>query len=402
MRVIAFVIWAVMVLRAEDWPEFRGPTGQGHAKATDLAMEWSETQNVTWKVPVPGRGWSSPVVKDGRIWVTSAVEQRGGQSLRLLAYDLKSGGQLLDKEVVELADSPKQHKKNSYASPTPILDGDMVYVHFGLATAGVKTTGEVVWTQKMAYNWIHGNGGSPVLYRDVLIFSCDGADVQFVVGLDKRTGEVRWKTERPKGGQMAFSTPLVIETPKGDQVVSVGGHSAVAYDPLTGKELWVVQYGDGFSNVPRPVYAHGLVYLCTGFYKPEVLAVRPDGTGDITKTHVLWRVNRQVPLTPSPIIVEDLFYMVSDNGIFTAVEAKTGRILYQERVGGNYSASPLYADGRLYLWNEEGEATVIAPGREFRVLAKNRLDGQTMATPAVAEKALIIRTDTSLYRIEKH
>ena len=391
-----------MALWAEDWPEFRGPTGQGHAKATGIPTEWSETQNVTWKVPVPGRGWSSPVVKDGRIWMTSSVDKGGGQSLRLLGYDLKSGKQLLDKEVVALGDSPKQHKKNSYASPTPVLEGDMVYVHFGLVTAGVKTTGEVVWTQKMTYNWIHGNGGSPVLYKDLLIYSCDGADVQFVVGLDKRTGEVRWKTDRPKGGLMAFSTPLVIATAKGDQVVSVGGHSAAAYDPLTGKELWVVQYGDGFSNVPRPVYAHGLVYLCTGFYKPEVLAVRPDGTGDITKTNVLWRVNRQVPLTPSPIIVDDLFYMVSDNGIFTALEAKTGRILYQERVGGNYSASPLYADGRLYLWNEEGEATVIAPGREFRVLAKNRVDGQTMATPAVAEKALIIRTDTSLYRIEKH
>ncbi|MBL8293799.1 MAG: PQQ-binding-like beta-propeller repeat protein, partial [Bryobacterales bacterium] len=197
------------------------------------------------------------------------------------------------------------------------------------------------------------------------------------------------------------STPLMISTPKGDQLISTGGHQTVAYDPATGKELWLVEYGDGFSNVPRPVYAGGVVLLCTGFYKPELLAVRPDGSGNVTGTHIAWRVGRSVPLTPSPIIVGQEVYMVSDNGILTALDFKTGRIHYQERLGGNYSASPLSADGRIYLSSEDGDTHVFNPGTEFKKIATNRLDGQLFASPAVAGKSLILRTDSALYRIEE-
>lgn len=401
MRVTTLLVWSALAAGAEDWTEFRGPGGQGHAQARGLAVTWSESKNVVWKTPVAGRGWSSPVVKDGRIWVTTATGEGKTRSLRLLSFDAGTGKPGLDVEVFRFDNLPAAHAKNSYASPTPLLEGDMVYVHFGLATAGVKTSGEVVWRYQAKYNWIHGAGGSPVLYRDLLIFSCDGADVQFVVALDKRTGEVKWKTDRPKPAHMAFSTPLVISTAKGDQVVSTGGHQTVAYDPATGKELWLVEYGDGFSNVPRPVYANGFVLLCTGFYKPELLAVRPDGAGNVTGTHIAWRAGRSVPLTPSPVAVGSEVYMVSDNGILTALDIKTGRIHYQERLGGNYSASPLFADGRLYVSSEEGETHVVQPGVEFKKIATNHLEGQLFASPAVVGKALILRSDSALYRIEE-
>jgi len=401
MRATTLLVWSALALSAEDWTEFRGPTGQGHSAATGLPVSWSEAKNVVWKTPVAGRGWSSPVVRDGRIWLTTATGDSKTRSLRLLSFDLASGKPGLNVEVFRFDDLPAAHAKNSYASPTPVLDGDMVYAHFGLATAAVNTSGEIRWRYQAKYNWIHGAGGSPVLYRDLLIFSCDGADVQFVVALDKRTGEVKWKTDRPKPAHMAFSTPLLISTPEGDQLVSTGGHQAVAYNPATGKELWLVEYGDGFSNVPRPVYANGLVLLCTGFYKPELLAVRPDGSGNVTATHIVWRVSRSVPLTPSPIAVGQEVYMVSDNGILTAIDIKTGRIYYQERLGGNYSSSFLAAGGRLYLSSEDGDTHVFQPGVEFKKIGTNRLDGQLFASPAVAGKALILRTDTALYRIEE-
>jgi outer membrane protein assembly factor BamB len=401
MRIGVWVLVVAGAVGGESWPEFRGPTGQGQAEGKGLPEKWSETSNVAWKTAVPGKGWSSPVVEGGRIWLTTAVEEGKARSLRLLGYNLETGKPERDIEVFRLEDLPAAHAKNSYASPTPVVEGERVYVHFGLATAAVKTTGEVLWRHWNRYNWVHGAGGSPVVYGELMIFSCDGADEQYVVALDKGTGAVRWKKPRPKPAYMAYSTPLVIRTASGDQLISVGGHQAVAYNPATGEELWLVEYGEGFSNVPRPVMVNGLVLICTGFYQPELLAVRPDGRGNVTKTHVVWRVGRGVPLTPSPVVAGEEVYMVSDNGIVTAVEGGTGRIVYRERVGGNYSASPVHADGRLYFASEEGEVQVVAAGRQFRLLARNSLDGQLFASPAVVGRALILRTSQALYRIQQ-
>jgi outer membrane protein assembly factor BamB len=373
--------------------------------AKGLPLEWSETQNVVWKVEVPGRGWSSPAIKDGRIWLTTATSEPGTgarpRQLRVLTYDVATGKPGLNLEVFSVPEADAIHAKNSYASPTPILEGDRVYVHFGNVTACLKASGEVVWKKQHGYKWIHGPGGSPALWGDLLIFSVDGGDQQYVVALEKSTGEVRWKTERPKPAGMAFSTPLVIETKGGPQLVSTGAHKGVSYDPKTGKQLWMVDYGAGFSNVPRPVFAHGLVYLCTGFYQPELLAIRPDGQGDVTGSHIQWKIGRSVPLTPSPVVVGDEIYFISDNGILTCADAKTGRVNYQQRLGGNYSASPLAGDGRIYWQSEEGETIVIAPGKEFKVLARNHVEGQTMASLGVWGKSFILRSGSKLYRIEQ-
>jgi outer membrane protein assembly factor BamB len=394
------VLLAGLQARAEDWPQFRGPSGQGHSSETGLPLEWSESKNVVWKSMVPGRGWSSPVVADGRVWLTTAVADRSGASLRALAFDVETGRELVNAEVFRIRDSALLNVKNSHASPTPILEGGRVYIHFGAyGTAALTSTGEIVWKTRLPYESQHGNGGSPILYGDLLIISCDGSDQAYVVALDKNTGKTRWKTSRRDPYDQAYSTPLVIRVGDQDQIFSVGAFRAAAYDPASGKEIWRVGYADGFSNVPRPVYGHGLVFIATGFQEPSLLAVRVDGKNDVTKTNIVWNIRRGAPYTPSPLLVGDELYFVSDVGIASCVDAETGTTHWQVRLGGNYSASPVFADGRIYFQSEEGVTTVIAPGKQIRRLSQNKLDGDMLATMAISNGSIFIRTDRSLYRI---
>ena len=389
-----------LAAQAEDWPQFRGPTGQGHSTERNLPLAWSESKNVAWKALVAGRGWSSPVVVGGRVWLTSAVRERDGASLRVLAYDADSGREAVNVELFRLRDAKLMNPKNSHVSPTPIADGDRVYVHFGAeGTAAVTTSGAILWKTRIPFVNQHGGGGSPVLYEDLLIFNCDGWDAAFVVALDARTGKMRWKTNRRYPADQAYTTPLIIRVGEQDQVVSVGAYRAAAYEPRSGREIWRVSYRDGFSNVPRPVYGYGLVYIATGFQQPSLIAVRADGTGDVTRTHTVWTQQRAAPLTPSPLLVDDVLYTVSDIGIVAALDARTGVPLWMQRLGGNYSASPVFADGRIYFQSEEGLTTVIAPGKEFRVLARNQLEGETLASLAVSDGSIFIRTESYLYRI---
>ena len=391
-------------LRAEEWPQFRGPTGQGHSGEHDIPTDWSESRNIVWKTRLPGVGWSSPVVAAGRVWLTSAVRDRNGGSLRALAYDVVTGRELVNTEVFRVRSIDPLNPKNTRASPTPILDGDRVYVHFGAdGTAALTTTGEIVWKTKFDYESQHGDGGSPVLLGDLLILNCDGDDTAFVVAIEKQTGKIRWKAARRQPFGQAYSTPLVIRIADREQVISVGAYRAAAYDPATGREIWRVSYPvrfpDGFSNVMRPVYGAGLLFISGGFNIPSFIAVRPDGTGDVTRTHVAWTLTRGVPLTPSPLIVDNDLYVVSDDGIAQCLDARTGQPYWQRRLKGDHSASPVYADGRIYFLSEQGTATVIAPGHEFHELAVNQLDGDTLASIAVSDGSIFIRSDTHLYRI---
>ncbi len=399
--------WAAVILiffvagdgSAQDWPQFRGPEGQGHSAERGLPAEWSESKNVVWKSPVPGLGWSSPVVAGGRVWLTTAVGD-DEVSLRALAYDVESGRQMVDVEVFRLRRPREINPKNSFASPTAIVEGERVYVHFGAdGTAALTSSGTIVWTARLSYQSQHGAGGSPVLLGDLLIFSCDGHDAAFVVALDKHTGKVRWKTNRRQPADQAYTTPLVIRVGDRDQMISVGAYRAVAYEPETGKEIWRVSYGDGFSNVPRPVFGHGLLYIATGFQQPTLIAVRPDGTGDVTKTHIAWTLKRGAPHTPSPLLVGDELYVLTDGGILSCLDARTGAQHWQMRLGGQHSASPVFADGRIYFLGEDGRGTAIAPGTAFRRLGTSALDGAQLASMAVAGGSLFIRTDTHLYRL---
>jgi outer membrane protein assembly factor BamB len=404
--VLLLIAGASALLQAEDWPQFRGPTGQGHATERGLPLEWSETKNIIWKTPVPGLGWSSPVVANGRVWLTTVVEskERRGRvsaSLRALAFDVATGRELVNVEVFRLDDAGYVNPKNSRASPTPIVDGDRVYVHFGAdGTAALSTAGDILWTTHLRYESQHGNGGSPTLYRDLLIVNCDGnGGDAYVVALETATGKTRWKTSRRRPADQAYSTPLVITVGQQDQLVSVGAYRAAAYEPLTGQEIWRVSYGDGFSNVPRPVFGQGLVFIATGFQTPTLIAVRPDGKGDVTRSHVAWTIARGAPYTPSPLLVGNDLYYVSDTGVLSLADAASGQVIWQQRLGGNYSASPVLVDGRIYFQSEEGITTVIAPGREFRRLATNRLDEATLASMAVSGSSFFLRSDSHLYRI---
>jgi outer membrane protein assembly factor BamB len=399
---LLFSFCAVTTITAQsDWPQFRGPSGQGHSSETGVPLEWSETRNVVWKTAIRGRGWSSPVVSNGRVWMTTSVSDGKGASLRALAFDAETGRELVNVEVFRMTNASLKNPKNSHASPTPIIEGDRVYLHFGgEGTAAIDAaSGAGVWKAQFPYASQHGAGGSPVLYKDLLVFSGDGHYEAWVIALDKNTGKVRWKTARRKPFDQAYTTPLVISVGGRDQLVSVGAYRAAAYDPETGREIWMVRYENGFSNVPRPVFGHNLVFITTGFFEPAVMAVRPDGRGDVTDTHVAWSMTRGAPFTPSPVLVGDELYIINDLGIASCVDAKTGKLHWQQRVGGNHSASPIFADGRIYFLSEEGVATVIAPGKTFQKLATSELDGATLASIAVAGRAFFIRSLTHLYKI---
>lgn len=406
--------WGVLMLvvacstgRGADWPQFRGPSGQGVAEFTGVPLHWSASENIAWKTELPGLAWSSPVIVDGRVYLTNAVETSPNSfSLQALCLAARDGAILWEKPLFEHDGDVQIHKKNSHASPTPYVDQGRVFVHFGPhGTACLSTEGEVLWkTDKLKYAPQHGNGGSPALVNGTLIICCDGTDDQYVVGLDAGTGAIRWRTDRdtaPSRG-FSFSTPLPIDVDGKIQVVCPASDAVFAYDPATGDEVWRVQYEGGYSVVPRPVFAQGLVFVCTGYNKPKILAIDPRGSGDITDTNIRWTLDRGAPHNPSPLVVGGELYCVSDRGIATCVDIKTGEIHWQERLGGNFSASPTYADGRVYFQDEEGTTIVVRAATEFEELARNQLtDGaRTFASFGVQDGTLFVRSERALYRID--
>ncbi len=405
----AFVLTLTLALTlsAADWHQFRGPGGQGHSDAK-LVTEWGANTNVSWRKELPGLGWSSPVVAGGKIYLTTAVPEGGGYSLRALCLNAKSGSVEWDREVFKQdATAPGIHKKNSHASPTPVVEDGKVYVHFGhMGTACLKAAdGSTVWAQQgLKYAPVHGNGGSPVVAGNFLVFSIDGTDRQAVLALDKATGKVAWERPRhtePGVKPFSFGTPLVITAAGAEQLISCGSGLVMALDPKTGKELWYATYGDGYSVVPRPVFANGLVYVCTGYNTPTLMAIRPDGKGDVTKTHVAFTVKKNVPHNPCPLVVGDALYMVSDAGVLSCLDAKKGTERWTERVEKAYSSSPIFAGGLIYLLSEDGTTTVFKPGASYEEVAKNRLGEKTQASFAIDGDALLLRTEKALYRIEK-
>lgn len=390
----------------DSWPQFRGPDGQGHTTA-DLPITFSDTENVVWKTPIDGRGWSSPVVEGSRIWLTTAIDD--GHSLHALCIDRANGKILHDIELFQIAEPKKINEKNSYASPTPVIEANRVWFHFGTyGTACLDaTTGKVLWKhQELKLDHQEGPGSSPVILGDLLLINCDGIDVQYFAALDKSTGKIAWKVDRsaPKNPspdqRKAFCTPLVIEVNGRKQIISVGAECVYAYDPEGGAEIWRVGF-PGFSNVPRPLFADGLLVVCTGYMKPQIWAIRPDGKGDVTDTRVVWKVTNQVPANPSPVIVGQEIYMVSDAGVVSCLDLHTGRENFKSRLGATYSASLLAAPGRVYIFSEKGDVFILQTGKTFQQLAHNTMPDRIMASPAVAGQSLFLRTETHLYRIER-
>jgi outer membrane protein assembly factor BamB len=399
-----------------DWPQFRGPEGTGVSMARGVPLTWSETKNVKWKTAIHGRAWSSPVVLGGQVWLTTATED--GRDLFAVAVDRETGRVVHDLKLFHVEKPQYAHPFNSYASPTPVIEAGRVYVTFGSpGTAAIDTgTGKVVWERRdFECNHYRGAGSSPILFRDLLILHFDGSDHQFVVALDKRTGKTVWRRERsidfkdlaPDGKpeaegdyRKAFATPHVASVGGRRVLISIGSKATYGYDPLTGAERWRIEERSSHSASTRPVAGQGLVFYPSGWPTGQVLAVRPDGEGDVTGTHVAWTLTRGVPKKPSLLLRDGLIFMIGDNGVATGLEARTGEVLWTGRLQGNYSASPVWIDGRLYAFNEDGQTTVLEAGRQFKVLAENQLGDGFMASPAPDGQALYLRTRTHLYRIE--
>ena len=403
--------------QAADWPQFRGPGGQGHAPAeeTGLPVEWSDSENVAWAVDVPP-GWSSPVVVGDRVYLTAAEPDGDGAALSALCLGTADGAELWRAGLFTRPGDASMHPKNSRASPTPVfaeLDdgkatGGSLFVHFGPnATARLDAAdGRVIWERTdIGYEPVHGGGASPVLAETpdgtILFFPCDGGSDPFVVALDAATGETRWRKPRPDVGAsrtFSFATPLVIEVNGELQIISPASDQVLAYRPADGEVIWKANYS-GFSVTPRPVHGRGKVFLSTSFMRPTVLAVDPSGTGDVTASAVAWTLKRGGPNTPSPLLIGEELYLVSDNGVASCVDADTGDVIWTERLGGDFSASPVFADGRIYWLDENGKCTVAAPGRTFEKLAVNALPGRTLASPAVSGGAIYLRTDAKMYKL---
>jgi outer membrane protein assembly factor BamB len=401
------LLGASLPIRAEEWTQFRGPNGQGRCASTDLPVSWSEHEGIVWKTPIPGRGWSSPVTLDNSVWMTSAVD--GGHSLRALCLAAGTGRIRWSAEVFRPDNPQHVNAKNTHASPSPIVEPGRLYVHFGaMGTACLDSvTGKVLWrNQNLTIDHGEGPGSSPILFGDLLIVNCDGTDRQFVVALSKQTGEIVWKTKRSisvdeKRFDMrkAFSTPAIIEVAGRTQVVSTGADQVEAYDPGTGQELWRVGFS-GFSDVPIPIVDRDRVYIVTDFSHPALWAVRTNGQGDVTDSNVLWKVTRQIGASSSPVLADRRLYDVTDQGVLSCISTDTGKPVWQHRVGGTFSASVLYLGRHIYLVSEQGKTTVIRPGDKYQEVAANVLDGRILATPAVCGRALLMRTDTHLFRIE--
>ncbi len=407
---LAIFLGPCRLVAAEAWPQMRGPTAQGISDAKGLPLTWSEGEHVAWKTAIAGEGWSSPVVGTDAVYLTSALDE--GRSLHAYRIDLASGKVVWDVEVFSNSVVPEKHARNTHASPTPVVKGDRLYVHFGtMGTACLAIAdGKTLWANReLKVDHEVGAGGSPILYRDELLLSCDGVDAQYGVALDAGTGAVRWRSDRSATERLAkvkgslrksFGTPLVVSVDGQDQAITIGAERLYAHDPLTGREVWYVDFS-GFSNAAMPVSDGKMLIINTAFANAQLWAIRLGGaSGDVSASHVAWKTKSSSLSQPSPILFDGRVYAVNDSGILLCLDAATGQEIYKERLGSDFAASPILADGRLYFFDARGKGTVVQAGATFSVLATNTLDAGCMASPAAVGKSLIVRTKTHLYRIE--
>lgn len=393
--------------QGNSWRDFRGPARNGCVANAAVPLKWSEQENVTWKCKLVGRGWSSPVVEEGKVWLTAATDT--GKKLHLIAIDVVTGEQLHEEVVFENEKPQKKNALNSYASPSPVIEPGHVYIHFGTyGTACFDTeTFKEVWRRRdLNCDHIAGPGSSPILFEDLLIFNVDGGDVQYVVALDKETGETRWRTDRsiklsgfPPDLRKAYSTPIVIDVAGNSELISSGAQGSYGYDPRSGAERWHVRH-KGFSMSSRPIASDGMVFVTTGFARARMLSVKLPAVDDVTETNIAWRYSRNVPKMASPVLAGNRIFMIDDSGFATCLDHLTGRVLWRKRVGGEHCASPLCIDDRIYFFDRDGKSVVIERADAYRELANNHLEDGFMATPAVVGDAFVMRTREHLYRIE--
>ena len=430
--VFLFLIAQTLLLSSEGWEQWRGPNGNGHAPAGEYPLEWSENKNLSWKTLLPGRGHSSPVYQGSTAWITTALETVASQEERerranessfpgamglhylskvefiALQVDLMTGKIIRQIKVFEKKAPQAIHRLNSYASPSPVLKNGKLFIHFGaFGNACLNSkTGQIIWKNQDPDLWIHhenGPGSSPVLWNKLMIFHLDGTDKQSVVALFQETGKIAW--HRKRSGKLrenpqtkkAYATPLIVQGSNGPVLISTGADWVYGYHPETGKELWKINYGIlGFSNVSKPLKFENLFIVSTGFMKGEIHAYQMHGNHPPS---LAWKMTKGAPKKPSPIIVNGLLYVINDGGILTCLNARDGEVLWRSRLEGEYSSSPTFADGKIYISNHSGKTTVIQPGTSMKILAENQLDDGHMASFVPLRGSFLVRTEKALYRI---
>lgn len=409
---------------AGDWPEFRGPDRNGIASGK-APLTWSDTENIKWKTPIPGRGHSSPVVKGDNIYITTGIaenvrKQKDGYNVRryaervtvkALCIDLNSGTVKWQVDLFKIRNPAPIHDYNTFATPTPVVDDTHLYCDFGgtIGTVCVEALrGKVVWRTKLAVDPEVGPGSSITLHNGLLILPRDGMDAQFIAALNKDTGEEVWRVARPpmKGSQLdrhkGYTSPAIFESDGKTQLVLPCAQWIASYDPMTGKENWRASHGMGASLTGQAAIGNGMVYFSTGFMRSDLVAIRHDGAGDVTKTHYEWRTKKFAPTVASPIVIKDRIYSVSDSGVACAANALTGQLIWKKSLGSKHWSSPIVCDGKIYLTSTVGKTTVLAVSDEFKSLAVNQVSGGTfLATPAFAGDSILMRTENHLLRISE-
>lgn len=391
---------------AEIWPQFRGPTGQGIASGSG-PLKWSKDTGIAWKIPLSAHGWSSPVIAEGKIILTGSRKDGETTHLTAFALDVATGKSLWSIDLFKptAEETAALHGKNSLASSTPVIADGIVYVHFGhMGTAALRLDGgSVVWKKQVSYKPMHGNGGSPVIVGDLLVVNADAEIDPTIVAFHRKDGTIAWRTPRGQEvrSKFSFSTPLVVETDGRKEILSAGSGMIGAYAPEDGRLLWKATYGEGFSVIPRPVVAEGIAYVATGYNVPKLIAIRlGKAAGDVTKTHIAWEVTRRMPKTPSMIATNGQILVLDDTGTLTGLDAKSGDPVWNEKLPGNFSASPILTGDTLYAVTEDGVCYVVKISPDAaKIQFETDLVERTLASPVLLDRALYLRTENHLWKI---
>ena len=430
------IVLGSVSMRAENWPHWRGPLATGVSAETGLPDRWSDKENIAWKSPLRGVGISSPVVWGDRVFVTSQIGRgvrragnhptlvqggnpvasgeralggsqadKGKVSFLVTALNRIDGRRLWEYEVPADGELAEVHDKHNLASSSPLTDGQRVYAWFGTGQmVALDMTGKLIWSRHLGreyapfdINW--GHSSSPALFNDTLILPCYHQPTAYLLGLDAASGKTRWRVERGKDIN-SYSTPLVVPSAGGPELILNSSDGMSGHDPSTGQLLWHIQESNRFP-IPMPVSHDGTIYTSRGYRSGPYMAIRPGGKGDVSKSHVLWKIDTGAPYVSSLVYYDGLLYMAGDVGVLSAIDAKTGQRIWQERTGGVFTASPVAADGKIYMLSEDGETIVLAAGRAPRVLARNRLDARQLASPAISGGRLFIRTDDAVIAVGK-
>lgn len=390
-----------------DWPQYRGPEGRGTAPGSP-PVEWNQEQNIAWKTDIPGCGWSSPVTDSHLVWLTTALDD--GHSLRAIAVDASNGAIRWNTEVFAPQSPDPVNSLNSHATPTPALAGNRVFVSFGnMGNACLDAlTGKIIWRNtELKLDHKEGAASSPIVWGNEVFLECDGTDHQFIAALDRETGRLAWKTERSADLpsirfdlRKAYCTPVVTTCGNRHLLLSVGSRRFYAYDPHSGRELWYVNH-PGYNNAQPAQVMGDLVFWGTGWNRGEIYAVHldPQATGDISNSHLAWKTNRDIPRMPCPLLLADRLFMVSDDGVATTLDFTDGKQLWRQKILGKCYASPVLADGRIYVFDSTGKCAVLSASPPHSILAENQIPDGCMASPAIMGDSLLVRTRTSLYRI---